>query len=121
MFKGIANIASLMRQAQEMGGKMQESQQLLKSQRVTGTAGGGLVEVEMNGLGEMLKLRIDPSLMENADREMIEDLIPAAVNQAQAKAKQLHVESMQSMTEGLNLPGLDEALSQFTGGPNTET
>ena len=120
MFKGIADLASMMRMAPQMMGKMQESKEKLKSQRVTGTAGGGLVEVDMNGLGEVLKLRIDPSLMKNADREMIEDLIPAAVNQAQAKAKQLHVESMQSMTEGMNLPGLDEALSQFTG-PSTET
>ena len=116
MFKGIGNIASLVRQAQQMGGKMKLVQEQLKSQRAKGTAGGGMVEVEVNGLGEMLRLHIDPALMQNQDREMIEDLVPAAVNQAQAKAKQLHVEAMQSMTEGLDLPGLDEALSQFTAG-----
>jgi len=114
MFKGIGNLASLMRQAQQMGGKMQEVTEQLKAKRVTGTAGGGMVEVEVNGLGEMLKVHIDPAVAN--DREMIEDLIPAAANQAGAKAKELHVELMQSVTGDLNLPGLDEALAQFTGG-----
>lgn len=74
-----------------------------------------MVEVEVNGIGDVLRVKIDPALMEEGDREMIEDLIPAAVNQAQAKAKQLHQEAMQSMANGLNLPGLNEALAQFTG------
>ena len=114
MFKGIANIASLMRQAQQMGGKMQEIQDQLKNQRATGSAGGGMVEVEVNGLGDVIRVRIEPTL---TDREMIEDLMPAAVNQATAKAKQLHMEMMQSMTEDMDLPGLNDALSQITGGP----
>jgi DNA-binding protein YbaB len=54
-------------------------------------------------------------LFEEGEREMVEDLLPAAVNQASAKAKKLHAEAMQSMTEGLNVPGLNDALSQFTG------
>jgi hypothetical protein len=112
VFKGIANLASMMKQAQEMGGRLQSLTESLKSQRVTGVAGGGLVEVEMNGAGEMLRLQIDPSL----DREMIEDLVPAAVNSAQAKAKEMHAQAMQEMTSDMDLPGLDEALAKFNGG-----
>jgi len=104
-----------MKQAQQMGGKVQELQQRLKSERVVGTAGGGMVEVEANGLGEIIRLTIDPTLVENNEREMIEDLVPAAVNQANAKAKQLHADMMKSVTEGLDLPGLDGALAKLTG------
>ena len=68
-----------------------------------------MVEIEVNGLGEVLRARVDPTLFASGDREMLEELLPAAINQAQAKAKQLHREAMQSMTEGLNLPGLNEA------------
>lgn len=113
MFKGLGNIASLMRQAQQMGGRIQEMTDELKSKRVTANAGAGMVEVEANGLGEILKVKIDPTL---TDREMIEDLLPGAINQAAAKAKELHAEMMQSMTGDLNIPGLDDALSQLTGG-----
>lgn len=114
MLKGIGNIASLMKTVQEMGGKMQEVNDKLKAARVTGMAGGGMVEIEANGLGEVLRTKIDPTLLESGDAEMLEDLLPAAFNQAQTKAKQLHQESMQSVTEGLNVPGLDEALRQMT-------
>lgn len=113
MFKGIANFATLMRQAQQMGTKMQGVSEQLKLQRATGSAAGGMVQVEVNGLGEMLRLSIDPAL---TDREMLEDLVPAAVNQALAKAKQLHVEAMQSLTADLDMPGLNEALAQMTPG-----
>lgn len=115
MFKGLANLASLMKQAQQMGGKMQDIQQKLKTERVVGTAGGGMVEVEANGLGEIIRLKIDPALVEKGEREMIEDLVPAAVNQANARAKQLHTEAMQSLTEGMDLPGLNDALAKITG------
>jgi DNA-binding YbaB/EbfC family protein len=115
MFKGLANVASLMRSAQQMTGKMQAANEQLKSQRAQAAAGGGMVEVEVNGLGEVLRLTIDPQLVERGEREMIEDLVPAAVNQALAKAKQLHVEAMQSMTRDLDVPGLNEAIAQLTG------
>ena len=90
MFKGLgnlANIGALMKQAQEMGGRMQAIQDELKTKRATGAAGGGLVEVDVNGLGEVLAVRIDPSLVEKGDREMIEDLLPAAFNAAQAEGQ----------------------------------
>jgi nucleoid-associated protein EbfC len=116
VFKSLGNLANLpglMKQAQEMSGRMQALQQELRAKRATGAAGGGLVEVEVNGLAEVLAVRIDPSLVEKGEREMIEDLLPAAFNAAQQKAKQLHAEAMQSLTGGI--PGFQDALSQLTG------
>ncbi|QDT71972.1 YbaB/EbfC family nucleoid-associated protein [Lacipirellula limnantheis] len=113
MFKGLGNLANLpglIKQAQEMGSKMQQLSAELKTKRVTGAAGGGLVEVDANGLGEALAVRIDPSLFEKQDRELLEDLLPAAFNAAQQKAKELHAEQMQSLAGGMNIPGLSDAL-----------
>ncbi len=122
MLKGLGNLANLgnvMKQAQEMGDKMQELSEQLKTKRVVGSAGGGLVEVEANGVGEAVAVRIDPTLFEKQDREFLEDLLPAAFNAAQQKAKELHAEQMQELTGGLNLPGLSDALGQL--GPNDAT
>lgn len=116
MFKGLGKIANVMRQAQEMSGKMEAVNQKLKGERVSASTGAGMVEVEANGLGEVLRVKIDPTLVESGEREMIEDLLPAAVNQALAKAKQLHMEEIRSMTGGMDLPGLDEAFSQLASG-----
>ncbi len=102
-----------MKQAQEMSTRMQALQEELKTRRATGSSGGGLVEVDVNGLAEALAVRIDPTLFEKQDREMIEDLLPAAFNAAQQKAKQMHAEAMQSITGGINLPGLQEAMAQI--------
>jgi DNA-binding YbaB/EbfC family protein len=119
VFKGLGNLANfgaLMKQAQEMGGRMQQIQQELKAKRATGQAGGGLVEVDVNGLAEVLAVRIDPSLVEKNEREMIEDLLPVAFSAAQRKAKEMHAEAMQSLTGGLPIGGLQEALAQMTPG-----
>jgi DNA-binding YbaB/EbfC family protein len=119
MFKGLgnlANIGSLIKQAQAMGGKMQAMAEELKTRRAEGSAGGGMVQVEVNGLGEVLSCRIDPSLITTGDRELIEDLLPAAVNQAVAKSKQLHVQAMQSITEGVDLGDMNSLLAQLSGG-----
>ena len=115
MLKGLANLGNLLRAAQQMGGRMQEIGEQLKGQRVRGAAGGGMVQVEANGLGEILCVTIDPELIARQEREMIEDLVPAAVNQALSKAKQLHADAVRSLTAGLELPGLEEALAQVTG------
>lgn len=117
MFKGLGNLAnlgSLMKTANEMRSKMQTLGDELKAKRVSGAAGGGLVEVEVNGLKEVLSVRIDPALIEKQDREMIEDLLPAAFNAAAKKAEELHAQAMASLTGGLEIPGLGDALSQFT-------
>ena len=116
MIKGLsqlANLPAMLKQAQEMGGKLQQLNAELKTKKVTGAAGGGLVEVDANGLGEALAVRIDQSLVEKQDRELLEDLLPAAINAAQQKAKQLHAEAMQSIAGGLNLPGLGDVLQSL--------
>ena len=115
MFKGISNLASLVKQAQQIGGRMQDMSQELKGRRATGAAGGGMVEVEVNGLGEVLGCRIEPGLVAQNDHELLEDLITAAVNEALTKSKRLHAEAMKSLTGGIELPGMDEALSKLTG------
>lgn len=118
MLKGLgnlANIGQMMQQAQQMGAKLKEAQEALKAKKVTGAAGGGLIEVDMNGAGQTLAVRIDPSLVEKQDREMIEDLLPAALNDAAAKIEALRAETMQEATGGLNLPGM-EGLSEMLGG-----
>jgi hypothetical protein len=119
VFKGLgnlANIGSLIKQAQQMGGKLQQINEELKTRRAEGSSGGGMIQVEVNGLGEVLSCRIDPSLITAGDRELIEDLLPAALNQALAKSKQLHVEAMKSMAEGVDMPDLNSLLSQLSGG-----
>lgn len=117
MFKGLGNLATIMKQAQEMGSKMQAVNAELRGKRTVGSAGGGLVEVEVNGLAEVLAVRLDPTLVEKGDREMIEDLLPAAFNAAQKKARELHAEAIQQITGGIQLPGLEDALGQLTGEP----
>jgi nucleoid-associated protein EbfC len=116
VFEGLTNLGALMRNVRQMGSKVQEINQRLKAERVTASVAAGMVEVEANGLGEILRLRIAPELLQRGELEMLEDLIPAAVNEAIAKAKQRHVEAMQGLTEGVELPGLDKIMAQFTGG-----
>jgi DNA-binding YbaB/EbfC family protein len=119
LFKGITNLAGLLKQAQQVGSRLQQVSDELKQRRATGTAGGGMVEVEVNGLGQVLRLSIDPALVEMKDRELLEDLIPAATNQALAKAKELHAEVIKDLTGGMNFPGLDEVLAKVTGQDTT--
>jgi nucleoid-associated protein EbfC len=113
MFKGLGNLAGMLKQAQQMGSRLQELNETLRAQRAEGAAGGGMVTVEVNGLGEVLACRIDPSVA--TDRELVEDLIPAAVNAALARAKSLHADAMRSMTSGMDLPGFEEMMAQVTG------
>lgn len=116
MFKGLGNIAALMKHAQNIGPQMQGVSEELKNKRVSGTAGGGMVTVHANGLGHVISVEIDETLREKKDVEMLLDLIPAAVNDAVTKSRELHVQSMQSLTDGISLPGgLDDMLKQFTG------
>ena len=120
MLKGLGNLAnmgSLVKQAQEMSGKMKQLGEELKLERVIGNAGAGLVEVEANGLGVVLSVRIDPSLVEKQDCELIEDLLPAAINAAQEKAKQRHAEKMKQVAGGLDLSGVDlSGITDLLGG-----
>jgi hypothetical protein len=87
----------------------------LRARRATGSAGGGMVEIEVNGLLEVLRCHVDQQLVEQGDREMIEDLVATALNQAIANGKQLHMEAMKSLTGDLEVPGLDAALENLVG------
>lgn len=74
-----------------------------------------MVEIEINGAVEVLRCRIDPSLLGQQDRELVEELVASAVNQAIGKAKQLHADAVHSLTGGINLPGMD-AIGRFLRG-----
>lgn len=113
MFKGLGNMASMMKQAQEMSGKMKEMQENLGKLKVEGSAGGGMVVVEASGHQKIISVKIENDLLESNDKEMLEDLIAAATNQALDKAKESAKEEMSKMTGGLNLPGLEDAMSQL--------
>ncbi len=114
MFKGLSNLGALIKQAQQIGGQMQNLSEELKGRRAQGTAGGGMVEIEVNGLLEVLRCRIDEQLVAQGDRELIEDLVAAAMNQAVAHGKQLHTDAMKGLTGDLDLPGVQEALAKLT-------
>jgi len=115
MFKNLSNLGSLLKQAQNIGGQLGNLTEKLKQRRTKGMAGGGMVEIEVNGILEVLRCTIDPALLAQNDRELLEDLVAAAVNQAITNGKQLHAEAMRDLTGGIELPGLDEAMAKFMG------
>ena len=119
MFKGIGDLAGMLKQAQSMGSRMKEMNGQLSAMRAVGNAGGGLVEVEVNGLGEMMRISIDPGLLEKKDRELIEDLVPAATNAALQKAREEQARTMQDLAGGMDIPGLSDALNSLGDGSGT--
>ncbi len=98
------NLGQMMKQAQQMQQRMAELQQALEGIEVTGAAGGGMVQVTVNGKGAMRRVRIDPKLVDPADVGMLEDLIVAAANDAKTKVEAHVHEEMQKLTGGLQLP-----------------
>ncbi len=98
------NLASMMKQAQEMQAKMAELQARLEASEVTGASGGGLVQVTATGKGMMRRLRIDPSLLKPEDVGVLEDLVVAAANDAKTKAEAMMQEETQKLLGGLQLP-----------------
>ncbi len=98
-----ADIGSLMKQAQKMQAQMQKAQEELAGLEVTGEAGGGLVRIRMTCKREVRKLTIDPSLVSD-DREMLEDVLAAAFNDALRKVERMVEEKLGGMTAGMGLP-----------------
>ena len=96
------NIQQMMKQAQQMQERMQKQMEEL---RVEATAGGGMVTVSMNGAKQVLALKIDPEAVSKDDVEMLQDLIVAALNDAQRKVDEAVAQKMNGMMGGLNLPG----------------
>jgi DNA-binding YbaB/EbfC family protein len=95
-------LAGLMQQAQKMQQEMQKAQEELARLEVTGEAGGGMVKVTMNGKHAVRRIEIDPMLMD--DREMLEDIVTAAVNDAVNRIAETTQERMSEMTSGIPLP-----------------
>jgi nucleoid-associated protein EbfC len=98
------SIADIMKAAQDMQSRMGDAQAKLDRIEVEGQAGAGLVKARMTAKGKLLRLTIDPSLMSADDREVTEDLIVAAVNDARSKAEAAAQSEMSKLTDGLPLP-----------------
>lgn len=99
------NLGQLMKQAQAMQAKMAEMQAQLETVEMTGAAGGGMVQLTLNGKGDMKRLKIDKAAVDPAETEVLEDLIIAAFNDARAKVNAHAEGEMQKLTGGLQLPG----------------
>jgi nucleoid-associated protein EbfC len=107
MLKGLGqfgDMAKLMKQAQEMQSRMSDAQERLDGIEVTGEAGAGLVKVTATAKGQVRALAIDPSLFVPEEREVVEDLIVAAIQDAQARAVETAQAEMAKLTDGLDLP-----------------
>jgi len=100
----MADIMKLMQQAQQVQSKLQQMQDELEKQTVTATSGGGMVTVTADGKGNVSQIKIDPSVVNGADVEMLEDLVLVAVRDAQKKASELAKSEMGKVTGGFNLP-----------------
>jgi len=96
-------MGNLMKQAQKMQEQMQESQAALANAEFTGTSGAGLVQVVMTGRHDVKRVQLDDSLM-SEDKEMLEDLLAAAVNDAVRKVEQTSQNNMSDMTAGMGMP-----------------
>ena len=107
MLKGLGQLGDMgkiMKQAQEMQTRMAEAQNRLDDIEVTGEAGAGLVTVTATAKGEVRGLSIDPTLFNPEEREVVEDLIVAAIKDAQSRAQDAAQAEMGKVTEGLDLP-----------------
>lgn len=113
MFKNLTGLAQVLKNASSIGERVKEMRESLAATTVDGSAGGGMVQVQVSGLGEVRRLKIAPDLVASNDVEMLEELIPAALNEALTKVRSLHVEKMREATGGVSLPGLDEALANL--------
>ena len=101
---GLGDMAGMMKKAQEMQAKVAEMQESLGAITVQGESGAGLVKATATAKGELTALDIDPSIFDPSEKEMVEDLILAAIKDAQAKASERSREEMGKITEGLGLP-----------------
>lgn len=99
------NLGSMLKQAQAMQSKMAEMQAKMAEQEVSGASGGGMVQVTMNGKGEVKRLKLDKAVVDPEEIEVLEDLIVAAVADAKAKVEVLMADEMGKITGGLGLPG----------------
>ena len=100
----MADLMKILQQAQQMQGRLQQIQDELQQKSVSGAAGGGMVTVEADGKGQIRRVKIDPSVVDPKDVEMLEDLVLVAVSEAQKKAAELAQQEMGKLTGGMDLP-----------------
>ena len=103
---GMGNIQQLMQQAQRKQQQMAQKQAELAEKTVTAQSGGGMVTATVNGAHELLELSIDPDVIDPEDKEMLEDMVVAAVNQAMQQAEEMAQQELGKLTGGMNIPGL---------------
>lgn len=100
----MADLSQLLQLGQQMQGRITQMQTDLQQQTVTGSAGGGMVTVTADGRGRVRRVKIDPAVSADGDFEMLEDLVQAAVADAQRKAEELYREELKKITGGLPMP-----------------
>ena len=103
---GASNMQGMLKQAQKMQEQMQTLQADLNEREYTFTAGGGMIEIRMNGKKEMLGISIKPEVIDPDDKEMLEDLITAAVNEAISSIDKTNADAMEKITGNLSIPGI---------------
>ncbi len=96
----------LMKQAQQMQRKMEEMKNELAKKEIKVSSGGGMIEITVNGQQEINEIKIEPDVIDVNEKEMLEDLILAAVNEALRQSKELAAQEMSKLTGGANIPGL---------------
>ena len=102
--KNMADFTKILEQAQQMQGRLEKIQDELANMTVSGSAGGGMVSVEADGKGQITKVRVDPSIVNASDVEMLEDLLVVALRDAQQKSAELAKREMSRLTGGMDLP-----------------
>ena len=103
---GMGNMNNMMKQVQKMQKKMAELQKELEEKEVEASAGGGAINVKVNGKKEVLSISIDKDVVDPDDVEMLQDLVLAAVNEALRNAEEMMTNEMAKVTGGMNIPGL---------------
>jgi len=100
------NMSNMLKQAQAMQEQMGKIQAEAATKEVEASAGGGMVTVRVSGAMQVVNVAIDPEVMKSEDRDMLQDLLVAATNEALRKAKEMMAEEMKSLTGGLGIPGM---------------
>lgn len=106
MANPLGNITDLFKQAQQLQSRLAEIQQQAAGKTVEASAGGGMVTATVNGRLELVSLRIEQSVLDDGDKEMLQDLIIAAVNEGVRAAQKMMAEEMSKLTGGIKIPGL---------------
>ena len=108
--QGGMNQAAMMKQLQQMQDNMESTQKEIEESEFTASSGGGAVEVAVSGANEVKSIKINPDVVDPDDVEMLEDMLIAALNEAQRKAKETMEREMGKITGGMNIPGLNGLL-----------